>query len=60
MHGIETTRAGTPFFFNKPCAASGGENRNGRGFNQERYLVTREVYKQRLSAALAESRALAA
>ena len=29
-------------------------------FNQERHLVTREVYKQRRSAALAEWRALAA
>ena len=29
-------------------------------FNQERHLVTRQVYKQRRSAALAESRALAA
>jgi putative transposase len=29
-------------------------------FNQERYLVTRQVYKQRRSAALAEGRALAA
>jgi len=29
-------------------------------FNQERHLVTRQVYKQRRSAALAEWRALAA
>ena len=29
-------------------------------FNQERHLVTRQVYKQRRSAALAERRALAA
>ena len=29
-------------------------------FNQERYLVTRQVYKQRRLAALAEWRALAA
>jgi len=29
-------------------------------FNQERHLVSREVYKQRRSAALAEWRALAA
>ena len=29
-------------------------------FNQERHLVTREVYKQRRSAALGEWRALAA
>jgi putative transposase len=29
-------------------------------FNQERHLVTRQIYKQRRSAALAEWRALAA
>ena len=29
-------------------------------FNQERHLVTRQVYKQRRTAALAEWRALAA
>jgi putative transposase len=29
-------------------------------FNQERYLVTRQIYKQRRSAALAEWRALVA
>ena len=29
-------------------------------FNQERHLVTREVYKQRRSAALVECRGLAA
>jgi putative transposase len=29
-------------------------------FNQERHLVTRHIYKQRRTAALAESRALAA
>ena len=29
-------------------------------FNQERHLVTRQVYKQRSTAALAEWRALAA
>jgi putative transposase len=29
-------------------------------FNQERHLVTRDVYKQRRSSALAEWRALAA
>jgi len=43
-----------------PCrAASAALAQVHNHFNQERHLVTREVYKQRRSVALAEWRALA-